>query len=252
MPSVRIVGPGRAGSSLADALADAGWQVAPPVARADPPAAAARGVDVCVIAVPDAHIAAVARAIDPVPATLVAHLAGSMAADVLAPHPRRAAIHPLASLPDAGRGAATLAAGVWWAVEGDPGILALVADLHGRIIEVPPGARPGYHAAACIAANHLVALLAQIERVATGAGLPSAPFYDLAAGALANARAGGATGALTGPAARGDLATIAAHLAAIGPSEVDLYAALASAAAALAGRPLPVDAARRLEVAACS
>ena len=239
VPSVRIVGPGRAGSSLADALAAAGWEVAPAVGRADAPGGAAAGVDVCVVAVPDRRIADVARAIDPVPTTVVAHLAGSMGADVLAPHPRRAAIHPLASLPDACRGAATLSAGVWWAVDGDPGVLSLIADLHGRVVEVPPDARAAYHAAACIAANHVVALLAQVERVAAGAGLPAAPFYDLAAGALANARAGGAPGALTGPAARGDHATIAAHLAAIGPGEADLYTALAAAAAALAGRPAP-------------
>jgi predicted short-subunit dehydrogenase-like oxidoreductase (DUF2520 family) len=251
VPSVRIVGPGRAGSSLADALAAAGWDVTPPVRRADAPAGAAAGVDVCVIAVPDRRIAEVAGAIDPVPSTVVAHLAGSLGADVLAPHPRRAAIHPLAALLDARRGAAALSAGVWWAVEGDPGVLALVADLHGRIVEVPPEARAAYHAAACIAANHLVALLAQVERVAAGAGLPAGPFYDLAAGALANARAAGAAGALTGPASRGDQATIAAHLAAIGPLEADLYTALSAAAAALAGLPAPVAAASSAELAGC-
>jgi predicted short-subunit dehydrogenase-like oxidoreductase (DUF2520 family) len=251
VPSVRIVGPGRAGSSLACALADAGWDVAPPVGRADPPAGAAAGVDVCVLAVPDRSIAEVARSIDPVAATVVAHLAGSMGPGVLAPHPRRAAIHPLASLPGAERGAAALSAGVWWAVEGDPGVLALVADLHGRVVDVPPGARPAYHAAACIAANHVVALLAQVERVAAGAGLPAAPFYDLVAGALANARATGAAGALTGPASRGDRATIAAHLAAIGPEEADLYAALSAAAAALAGVPSSADSTTSGELAGC-
>jgi predicted short-subunit dehydrogenase-like oxidoreductase (DUF2520 family) len=252
VPSVRIVGPGRAGSSLADALAAAGWEVAPPVQRGDTPDAAAAGVDVCVVAVPDGRIADVARAIDPVPTTVVAHLAGSMGADILAPHPRRAAIHPLASLPDARRGAATLAAGVWWAVDGDPGVLRLVADLDGRVVEVPPAARPAYHAAACVAANHLVALLAQVERVAGGAGLPVAPFYDLAAGALANARATGASPALTGPASRGDHATIAAHLDAIGPDEADLYAALSAAAAALAGRPGFAVTPSGTELAGCS
>ncbi len=244
VPSVRIVGPGRAGSSLADALAAAGWAVAPTVTRADPLAGAARDVDLCVLAVPDAAIVDVADAIEPVGDTLVAHLAGSLGSDVLAPHPRRAAMHPLASLPDRRRGAATLTAGVWWAVEGDPGAHAVVADLNGRMIAVPPEARPAYHAAACIAANHLVVLLAQVERIAAAAGLPSAPFYALAAGALANARAEGAAAALTGPAARGDLATIARHLDALDPSEAALYRPLAAAAATLSGRTLELAACR--------
>ncbi len=49
----------------------------------------------------------------------------------------------------------------------------------------------------------------------------------------------GAADALTGPAARGDQATIDAHLAAIGADEQPLYLALADAAADLAGQPRP-------------
>jgi predicted short-subunit dehydrogenase-like oxidoreductase (DUF2520 family) len=240
VPAVRIVGPGRAGSSLADALALAGWAVGAPVTRGDDPAPAARGVDLCVVAVPDAAIEAVARAIDPVATTVVAHLSGSLPADVLAPHPRRAAIHPLASLPDRDTGARTLAGGCWWATDGDPMAAEVVAALHGRTIAVPPAARGAYHAAACVAANHLVALLAQVERIAAGAGLPAEPFYDLAAATLANARRRGAPAALTGPAARGDGATVGRHLSAIGAGEHDLYLALASAAAHLSGRDLAV------------
>jgi predicted short-subunit dehydrogenase-like oxidoreductase (DUF2520 family) len=242
VPSVRIVGPGRAGSSLADALASVGWCVAPPVTRGGEASGAARGVELCVVSVPDTAIAEVAAAIDPVPTTLVAHLAGSLPADVLMPHRRRAALHPLAALPDARRGCDTLLAGVWWAVDGDPAAALVVAALGGRVLPVGPGARPAYHAAACIAANHIVALLAQVERVAATAGLPAQPFYDLAAAAIANAGAVGAAAALTGPAARRDAATLARHLDALDPAERDLYQALATAAAALAGRPDPVAA----------
>ena len=236
MPTVRIVGPGRAGSSLASALAAAGWSVAPPVTRHDDPAPAAHGVDVCVIATPDAAIAEVARCIDPVPTTVVAHLAGSLGLDVLEPHPRRAAMHPLASLPDPVTGARVLQAGAWWAVEGDALAGAVVAALGGRPLAVSPASRAAYHAAACVAANHLVTVMAQVERIAGGAGLPAEPFYDLAAGALANARATGARAALTGPAARGDRATIDRHLDALPLEEHDLYLALAGAAGELACR----------------
>ena len=236
VPTVRIVGPGRAGSSLAGALAGVGWCVADPVRHGDDPRGAAADVDLCVVAVPDAAIAAVAARIDPVPSTLVVHLAGALDATVLARHPRRAALHPLASLPDPATGARTLAAGAWWAVDGDPGAELIVAALGGRLVPVGPQARAAYHAAACIAANHTVALLAQAERVAASAGLPAAPFYELAAAAVANAATVGAAAALTGPAARGDEITLRRHLDALDPAERELYATLAGAAARLAGR----------------
>jgi predicted short-subunit dehydrogenase-like oxidoreductase (DUF2520 family) len=234
VPTVRIIGPGRAGTSLADALATAGWTVAPILTRRDDPSPAAVGVDLLVIATPDAAIAGTAARVNPVPSTVVAHLAGSLGPAVLAPHPRRAALHPLASLPDRARGAAVLRAGCWWAVDGDPLAERVVADLGGRSIPVDEATRPAYHATACIAANHLVALMAQVERIAAAHGLPAEPFYELAAGALANARADGAARALTGPAARGDEVTIERHLAALDPAERDLYVALAGQARELA------------------
>ena len=236
MSTLRIVGPGRAGSSLADALAGAGWDVAAPVTRHDDPSGAARDVDLCVIATPDALIAAVAAAIDPVPSTVVAHLAGSLGLDVLAPHTRRAAMHPLASLPDRVTGARTLRDGAWWALEGDALAAEAVAALGGRTVAVTAASRAAYHAAACVAANHLVTLMAQVERLAAAADLPADPFYDLAAGALANARDHGAAAALTGPAARGDRATIDRHLDGMDTAEHDLYLALAGAAGVLACR----------------
>src|SRR5438105_6633786 len=92
--SLRVIGPGRAGTSLARALAEAGWRVLPPLGRGDDVRAAARdvdgeGVDLLVIATPDGAIGAVAAAVEPVERTVVAHLAGSIGLDVLAPHRRR-------------------------------------------------------------------------------------------------------------------------------------------------------------------
>jgi len=241
VPTVRVVGPGRAGSSLADALAVTGWQIAAPVHRGEDPSAAATGVDLCVIATPDAAIATTAAAIAPHPSTVVAHLAGSLGVEVLRPHVRRAAIHPLATLPDRVTGSATLLAGCWWAVEGDEVGSRVVADLGGRVLvlRADPAIRARYHAAACIAANHVVAVAAQLERVAAATGLPVEAFYDLAGAALTNARTVGAMAALTGPAARGDWVTVERHVAALGGGERELYLALAGAAASLAHHELP-------------
>ncbi|HYF45777.1 MAG TPA: hypothetical protein VD926_06165, partial [Acidimicrobiales bacterium] len=98
---LRLVGPGRAGGALALALHRAGWTVEAPLGREDDLAAAAEGVDLLVLAVPDPVIAEVAAAVDPVATTVVAHLAGALGLDVLAGHERRAALHPLVALPDA-------------------------------------------------------------------------------------------------------------------------------------------------------
>jgi predicted short-subunit dehydrogenase-like oxidoreductase (DUF2520 family) len=226
MPTLRVVGPGRAGSSLARALAEAGWTVLEPVHRGGDVAPAAAGVDLVVIATPDIVVAEIAAAIEPVPTTVVAHLAGSLGLDVLAPHPRRAAVHPLRSIPTTD----TDLRGAWFAVAGDPLAATVVEALGGRRVTVEDGGRPAYHAAACIASNHLVALLGQVERVASDAGVPLEAYLDLVRQTVDNVASLGPADALTGPVRRGDEATIARHLAAIDPTERPAYEALADAA----------------------
>jgi predicted short-subunit dehydrogenase-like oxidoreductase (DUF2520 family) len=226
MPTLRVIGPGRAGSSFARALERVGWQVAEPVRRGDDPAVAAAGVDLLVVATPDAVVAEVARAVEPVPATVVAHLAGSLGLDVLAPHLRRAAIHPLRSLPTPD----TDLTGAWFATAGDPLADAVVDALGGERVHVDDDDRARYHAAACIASNHLVALLGQVERVAGAAGVPLAAYLDLVRQTVDNVAALGPADALTGPVRRGDTATVARHLAALDESERPAYEALADAA----------------------
>jgi len=227
--TLRVVGPGRAGGSLAGALGAAGWRVERPVRRGDDLAGAAAGVDLLVIATPDAAIAEVAAAVAPGDA-VVAHLAGSLGLDVLAPHERRAAVHPLVSLPNVDVGAERLRDGAWFAVAGEPIASEVVADLGGHAFAVADADRAAYHAAACIASNHLVALLGQVERVAATAGVPLEAYLDLVRGTVDNVAALGPAAALTGPAARGDWATIDRHLAALDPSERPAYEALMRAA----------------------
>jgi predicted short-subunit dehydrogenase-like oxidoreductase (DUF2520 family) len=231
-PSVRVVGRGRAGGSLAGALTAAGWEVEVVPGTA---AVTADGVDLVVLAVPDGAVAEVAAAVTPGPA-VVAHLAGSLGLDVLAPHARRASVHPLVSLPTPEVGAERLRAGAWFAVAGDPVAGEVVAALGGRAVEVPDDQRAAYHAAACIASNHLVALLGQVERVAGPVGVPLAAYLDLARATVDNVAALGPAAALTGPAARGDTATLDRHRAALAPDERPAYDALVDLAERLAGR----------------
>jgi predicted short-subunit dehydrogenase-like oxidoreductase (DUF2520 family) len=238
MRSLRVVGSGRAGASIASALARAGWEVHPVLGRGADPAGAAAGVDLLILATPDGVIAEVAAAVEPVERTVVAHLAGSLGLDVLEPHPRRAALHPLVALPTAEIGSKRLADRASFAVAGEPAdALALVeevvSDLGGRSFVVDDDDRATYHAAAVIASNHLVALLGQVERVASSIGLPLDAFVDLARATVDNVAELGPAAALTGPASRGDEATLDRHraaLARLGPDEVATYDALVAAA----------------------
>ena len=233
MKLVRIIGGGRAGKSLGRALQSAGWEVLDFRGRGDDQSTAAASTDVLVIATPDDVIAAVSESVRPVATTLVIHLSGALGLDVLKPHPLRAAMHPLVSLPDEELGAERLR-GAWFAVAGDPEVGSLVAALSGRSFPIKESARPLYHAAAVIASNHLVALLGQTERVATLAGVPLEVMLDLARDTLDNVRRLGPAAALTGPAARGDEATIVRHLQALPPDERAAYEAMVSEARRLA------------------
>jgi predicted short-subunit dehydrogenase-like oxidoreductase (DUF2520 family) len=239
---VRIIGPGRAGGAVALALAQVGWEIDEPVRRADDPATAAIGVDLLVIATPDAVVAEVAAAVTPAPGTVVAHLAGSLGLDVLEPHQHRASIHPLVSIPRSDIGARRLSEGAWFAVAASGAgaerlAYQVVDDLGGRAVKVADEHRASYHAAACVASNHLVALLAQAERIAARAGVPLAAYLDLVRATVDNVESMGVRAALTGPVARGDDATIERHLAALDPEERPGYEAMVREARRMVARP---------------
>lgn len=234
MMRVRIIGRGRAGTSLHRALVRAHWPVAPLLGRGDDLRGAAADVDLVVVATPDAAVADVAAAIAPHPDVVVAHLSGSLGLAPLAAHPRRAVLHPLVALPDPERGEQRLV-GAWFglAAEGDPLVEAVVHELHGRVVRVAEADWPRYHAAAVIAANHVVALLGQVERVAASIGAPLDAYLELARGSLDDVAALGAAAALTGPVRRGDTATVDRHLDALPEEERPTYRALAEEAARL-------------------
>ena len=231
----RVVGLGRAGRSLIAALAHSGWEYLGGYGRADDPSDAGAGVEAVFLTVPDDAIASTARAITPTSAVLI-HFSGAKTLDVLEPHRRRASVHPLVSLPDPETGAQRLRAGATFAVAGNPLAADLVATLKGKAIEVPEEHRTLYHAAAAIAANHLVTVCAQVERIADHIGVPVDLYWELMDSTMGNVIRVGPDRALTGPAARGDTKTVESHVRALtelGPDEVTLYRVLAEATARL-------------------
>lgn len=250
-----LAGPGRVGTSLALALAARGWRAVGvagrrpdlPTTRATalrlgcPPLDASdigHGARLVVVATPDRAIEDVARRIAPAldPGALVVHCSGARGLEALAPVTTErpdalvGALHPLQTFPDV---SARRLSGAWAAVTGAPAVTDLALELGMRPVAVPDDRRAAYHAAAVVASNHLVALLGQVARLATAAGVPGEAFEQLVHATIANVEARGARAALTGPVSRGDVDTVAAHLDAIHPSERDAYAALALAALTL-------------------
>ena len=228
---ILIVGAGRAGSSFATALAPshevrvAHHEEVGGVVDDD--------VDLVLLCVRDDVIAETSRRLAVAASTVVAHVAGSRGLEVLGAHERVGSIHPLVTMPDAVIGAQRLHGAVF-AVAGDTLLMEVVASLGGRVIDVPPDRRVVYHAAAAAAANHLVALMGHVEALAVSCGLRLQDFLTLAQQALEDVARVGASAALTGPASRGDVETISAHLAAIAPDERVTYAVLAERAQRLA------------------
>ncbi len=227
---IDIVGAGRAGTSFALALRRAGHDVT--VVHHDE-LDALGSPDVILLCVPDDEIATIAAQIAPSDGYVVAHAAGSRNLDVLQTHRRVGSMHPLMALPTGELGADRLV-GATYCVAGDESIMTVVASLRGRVITLRDDQRTAYHATAVVASNHLVALMGQVERLAESVGLTLDDFLPLVVQSLRDVADMGPGAALTGPALRGDMATIDAHLAAIAESERSTYVALANAAFELA------------------
>jgi predicted short-subunit dehydrogenase-like oxidoreductase (DUF2520 family) len=258
--TLALVGPGRAGSTIALALSAHGWRVTGVAGRAPdaastvataacldaPPALVShigRGARLVIIATPDAALEqAIAAATESFePGALVVHLAGSRGLDVFAalrrarPGVRVGALHPLQSFPSTSAGLERLP-GSYAAIAGDDEVERIAELLELRPFRVEDERRAQYHAAAVVASNHVVALLGQVERMAQAAGVPFDAFAPLVLASVENAFRLRPHRALTGPVARGDLATVRAHIETLDPGERDAYRALAREAARLAGR----------------
>src|SRR4051812_12029726 len=100
MTRVAIVGRGRVGGALAANLAERGdLDVAIPVGRDADINDIANAADIVLLAVTDAAVPGVARSIASNDDALFVHFAGSLTLEALAPHRRRASLHPLTPMP---------------------------------------------------------------------------------------------------------------------------------------------------------
>ena len=217
--------------------------------------------DRVIVAVPDSAIADVALRV-PSPA-IVLHTSGAVSgADLVGQQPGTSygSLHPLQTFPNPETGYRTLL-GCTFAVDGEREALAwaieIVNLLEGSVLRIPSASRALYHAAAVMASNHLSATMdAAIEtmvRVGIDRKPARAALANISRAALENTLREGAAEALTGPVVRGDAATVARHIDALGESPTsiqDLYRASAGHALEMARRRgLPPEAAEAVSAA---
>jgi len=116
----------------------------------------------------------------------------------------------------------------------------LAGHLGARTLEIPPGRKPAYHAAAVISSNFPVVLASVAGHLLHDIGIPDASAYQavesLMNGALANMKQLMPDDALTGPVVRGDAETVGKHLRALEGKEParEVYRALSKAAVEIA------------------
>ncbi|WP_216402744.1 Rossmann-like and DUF2520 domain-containing protein [Arcanobacterium phocae] len=189
---------------------------------------------------------------------LVIHVAGRYGTQILAPAVAQGvlgiAIHPAMTFTGTTLDVARLR-GCPFAVTAptmlQPIGLALVADIGGEGFVIAEGDRPLYHAALAHGANHVVTVIAQAARLLGSIGLEAEYMRPLITAAVEGALSSGEA-LQTGPVVRGDVGTVAEHVATLttvgeeDPALKDVaatYRALAKATAerALARRVITED-----------
>ncbi len=268
MRRMALIGPGRVGTALVRALAQAEYDVGAVVGRrldAARAATVAAGAgtpsvdprdaleaDLVWLTLGDLAIASTAAELAPQldqdRAPAFAHTSGLATSAVLAPlaaaGARCASAHPLQAFA-AAAAATSPFAGTRWAIEGDDRLvrdLAAIANrLGGTAARIDADAKAAYHAGAVMLSNGLVALASHAQRTLCAAGVPPddalAGLLALARGTLDNLHDRGLPHAITGPISRGEDAAIRTHVEALGervPGSIGLYVELARELVAIA------------------
>ncbi len=283
--AVGIIGAGKAGTALGAALRRAGHQVVAasavseasvlraranfPGAVITEPGQVLRRADLALLAVPDdvlpALVSGLATTGAPVEGRMLAHVSGRYGVTVLEPAARLGglplALHPVMTFTGRADDVDRLRGTCFGVTAPDvlrPVAEALVIEMGGEPVFIAEENRDLYHAALAGAANHLITLVAQAADLLQTAGVPDPArlLGPLLFTSLDNALRFGDAG-LTGPVARGDAGTVAAHVSALeavpsaSAAAVAAYIAMARLTAdraLAAGMLKPADAERLLDV----
>ena len=217
-----------------------------------------------IIAVPDSEIAGVAETLKSAGMRngLALHTSGALGPTVLAPLRDTGVscgvLHPMQSVASAQEGVRQLT-GITYGLGGDPAALAwskqMTQLLDSRWLQIEDDHWGSYHSGAVLASNGLIALVNISLRLFNAAGIESKEALEaitpLIRTTLQNITQLGVEAALTGPVARGDVDTIALHLAAMSDlpaGMVNFYKAVSLQILAVARlRGLPESRSRQLE-----
>lgn len=250
-----IIGAGKVGTAMADLLAERGRTVAVVadpdrqareraalLSGASPTGDIARAVieaDVVLITTPDGAIEETCRLIADAGGDLTGkkfvHMSGALSLAVLDAVAQGGArvlsIHPLQTFADL-EGARRTLSGSTFGVTCDPDLEewagGFVSDLGGSLKLIPDSDRLLYHAAAVLTSNLITMVKYGALRIARDLGFSdeeySRAFMPLARATVENVARLGPADALTGPLARGDAATVEAHLTALEEFDPELAA----------------------------
>jgi predicted short-subunit dehydrogenase-like oxidoreductase (DUF2520 family) len=222
-----------------------------PAAVITEPSQVLRRADLALLTVPDdalpGLVTGLAATGAPLEGRMLAHASGRYGVSVLEPAVRQGALplalHPVMTFtgrPDDVDRLAGTSFGVTAPEVLRPAAEALVIEMGGEPVFIAEEHRDLYHAAIAGAANHLITLVAQAMDLLRTAGVaePARLLAPLLSASLDNALRFGDAG-LTGPVARGDAATVAAHVAALeaatGPSAGTPAAGTSAAGTSAAG-----------------
>jgi predicted short-subunit dehydrogenase-like oxidoreductase (DUF2520 family) len=238
-----FIGAGTTGTALAVRLSQKGWPVVGVSSRTLSSAKKlATRVSDCQICHTDQELADVAEMVfittpDDVIAQVcsevhwhkgqsVLHCSGAHSVDILEPAKKLGAavgsFHPLQTFADAAQAIANLP-GSTFGLEAEEPLLSTLKELtsllDGSWVELKPGDKVLYHAAAVFACNYLVTLVKLALDLWKDFGVSSQEatraLLPLLRGTLNNIDSIGLPNCLTGPVARGDLGTIERHLKAL-------------------------------------
>lgn len=261
VPTLFVVGAGRAGLGVAYAVQAGGGRVIGVHGRRagattplgaitfGPLPAAITTVDVVLVAVRDRQLdEAIAQVAERglAPNAVVLQASGSAEPrmfDVLrAEGIACGTFHPLVPLAEPVH-APELLRDAWIGIDGGEAAegagRALARCVGAHVLRIPAGQKARYHAAAVFASNFPTVLAAIAEELMRAAGIAESEsrpaVRHLLSSAAANLARGDAGASLTGPIVRGDAATVRAHLDALRaePLAHDAYVALSRAAIAL-------------------
>ena len=199
--------------------------------------AAVDDAELIFITTPDDAIPKVVAELKWRPGQMVVHCSGADSVDVLEPARKSGALvgtfHPLQTFANVTRAIENMS-GSTFALEGDPKLLPILrqmaTDLEGHWIELKPGDKVLYHAAAVMACNYFVTLVKLSTDLWQTFGVSSEQatqaLVPLLQGTVNNLEKIGLPNCLTGPVARGDIGTISKHIAALkkaAPAALPVY-----------------------------